>query len=114
MCFLSCFALFFSPVCRWSFGILLWEMATYGDSPYPDIPTPLALVSRLSTGYRMSRPHQCSEELYTLMRSCWNEDPLMRPSFADIVDQLAYFLREVKRIYINITEDEISGSFEVN
>ncbi|XP_058940136.1 fibroblast growth factor receptor 3-like [Pocillopora verrucosa] len=98
----------------WSFGILLWEMATYGDSPYPDIPTPLALVSRLSTGYRMSRPHQCSEELYTLMRSCWNEDPLMRPSFADIVDQLAYFLREVKRIYINITEDEISGSSEVN
>ncbi|CAH3104213.1 unnamed protein product [Pocillopora meandrina] len=98
----------------WSFGILLWEMATYGDSPYPDIPTPLALVSRLSTGYRMSRPHQCSEELYTLMRSCWNEDPLMRPSFADIVDQLAYYLREVKRIYINITEDEISGSFEVN
>ncbi|CAH3104273.1 unnamed protein product [Pocillopora meandrina] len=98
----------------WSFGILLWEMATYGDSPYPDIPTPLALVSRLSTGYRMSLPHQCSEELYTLMRSCWNENPLMRPSFADIVDQLEYFLREVKRTYINITEDEISGRFEVN
>ena len=33
---------------------------------------------------------------YTLMRSCWNENPLMRPSFADIVDQLEYFLREVK------------------
>ena len=30
------------------------------------------------------------------MRSCWNENPLMRPSFADIVDQLEYFLREVK------------------
>ena len=30
------------------------------------------------------------------MRSCWNEDPLMRPSFADIADQLGYFLREVK------------------
>ncbi|RMX61321.1 hypothetical protein pdam_00018076 [Pocillopora damicornis] len=88
--------------------------ARSSDSPYPDIPTPLALVSRLSTGYRMSRPHQCSEELYTLMRSCWNEDPLMRPSFADIVDQLAYFLREVKRIYINITEDEISGTWPRN
>ena len=30
------------------------------------------------------------------MRSCLNEDPLMRPSFADIADQLGYFLREVK------------------
>ncbi|RMX61336.1 hypothetical protein pdam_00018080 [Pocillopora damicornis] len=58
-----------------------------GDSPYPEIPAPLALVKRLSAGYRLSCPHQCSEELYTKMTSYWNEDPLMRPSFADIVDQ---------------------------
>ena len=33
---------------------------------------------------------------YTLMSSCWNENPLMRPSFTDIVNQLEYLLREVK------------------
>ena len=30
------------------------------------------------------------------MSSCWNENPLLRPSFTDIVNQLEYFLREVK------------------
>ena len=30
------------------------------------------------------------------MSSCWNENPLMRPSFTDIVNQLEYLLREVK------------------
>ncbi|XP_022779855.1 fibroblast growth factor receptor 3-like [Stylophora pistillata] len=91
----------------WSFGILLWEIATYGKVPYPDVESPFSLVSRLSTGYRMPRPHQCSEELYTLMSSCWNENPLMRPCFTDIVNRLEYFLREVKRTYINIMDDDI-------
>ena len=30
------------------------------------------------------------------MSSCWNENPLLRPSFTDIVNQLEYLLREVK------------------
>ena len=30
------------------------------------------------------------------MSSCWNENPLMRPSFTDIVNELEYLLREVK------------------
>ncbi|XP_066017975.1 fibroblast growth factor receptor 4-like isoform X2 [Pocillopora verrucosa] len=97
----------------WSFGILLWEIATYGELPYPDIESPLSLVSQLSTGYRMPRPHRCSEELYTLMSSCWNENPLLRPSFTDIVNQLEYFLREVKRTYINIMEDEITSRVDL-
>ncbi|XP_066019356.1 tyrosine-protein kinase receptor Tie-1-like [Pocillopora verrucosa] len=89
----------------WSFGIVLWEIATYGGLPYPDITSPFALVSQLATGYRMPRPDQCSEELYELMSSCWKENPLMRPKFSKIASQLRSFLREVKRTYINITED---------
>ena len=30
------------------------------------------------------------------MSSCWNENPLMRPSFNNIVNQLECFSREVK------------------
>ncbi|XP_022803446.1 fibroblast growth factor receptor 1-like [Stylophora pistillata] len=89
----------------WSFGIVLWEIATYGGLPYPDITSPLALVSQLAAGYRMPRPNQCSRELYELMSSCWKENPLMRPTFYEITKQLKNLLREVKRTYINITED---------
>nr|XP_058944467.1 fibroblast growth factor receptor 3-like isoform X1 [Pocillopora verrucosa] len=88
----------------WSFGIVLWEIATYGELPYPDITSPIALVTRLASGYRMPRPDRCSEELYELMSSCWKENPLMRPAFSRIAQQLKNFLREVKRTYTNITE----------
>ncbi|CAH3103741.1 unnamed protein product [Pocillopora meandrina] len=88
----------------WSFGIVLWEITTYGELPYSDITGPIALVTRLASGYRMPRPDRCSEELYELMSSCWKENPLMRPAFSQIAQQLKNFLREVKRTYTNITE----------
>ncbi|XP_078346190.1 fibroblast growth factor receptor 3-like isoform X2 [Oculina patagonica] len=81
----------------WSFGILLWEIATYGEVPYPDITTPVALKSFLSSGNRMPCPKHCSEELYALMQSCWMENPFMRPTFNDITKQIKYLLREVKK-----------------
>ncbi|KAL9955832.1 hypothetical protein ACROYT_G037217 [Oculina patagonica] len=98
----------------WSFGIVLWEIITYGEEPYPDITTLIALISYLSSGNRMPRPDHCSEELYTLMSSCWRENPLERPTFAAITKQLQKYLsKEHKHTYVNIEEDEISIDIEV-
>ncbi|XP_046644788.1 proto-oncogene tyrosine-protein kinase receptor Ret-like [Daphnia pulicaria] len=68
----------------WSFGVLLWELATLGANPYPGV-TPERLYRLLKTGYRMEKPDNCSEELYELMMKCWREDPQERPQFAELV-----------------------------
>nr|XP_058963445.1 uncharacterized protein LOC131790274 isoform X1 [Pocillopora verrucosa] len=71
----------------WSYGVLLWEMATMGGVPYPTL-TNSQLCKLLKTGYLMGRPDMCSDEVYELMTECWREDPTTRPSFADLVGKL--------------------------
>ncbi|XP_059179578.1 fibroblast growth factor receptor 4-like isoform X2 [Physella acuta] len=78
----------------WSFGILLWEIVTMGASPYPNVAL-ADLYYVLSTGYRMDKPSNCSDELYAIMRSCWEDEPLERPNFT----QLRFMLEEL------LTED---------
>ncbi|ESO93545.1 hypothetical protein LOTGIDRAFT_119146 [Lottia gigantea] len=67
----------------WSFGILLWEIVTMGASPYPNIAL-ADLYYILSNGYRMEKPSNCSEELYRILRQCWEDNPADRPTFTTI------------------------------
>uniref|UniRef100_A0A087XM58 Tyrosine-protein kinase n=1 Tax=Poecilia formosa TaxID=48698 RepID=A0A087XM58_POEFO len=66
-----------------AFGVLLWEIATYGMSPYPGIDLS-QVYDLLEKGYRMEQPEGCPPKVYELMRACWQWSPLDRPSFAEI------------------------------
>ncbi|XP_029474177.1 tyrosine-protein kinase ABL2 isoform X5 [Rhinatrema bivittatum] len=66
----------------WAFGVLLWEIATYGMSPYPGIDLS-QVYDLLEKGYRMEQPEGCPPKVYELMRSCWQWNPSERPSFSE-------------------------------
>ncbi|CAI8041698.1 Vascular endothelial growth factor receptor 3 [Geodia barretti] len=75
----------------WSFGVVLWELFTYGHSPYPDLHLGQsydAIVTYLKEGNRMAQPDSCSDEFYELMLKCWFLDPDERPTPIDIVATL--------------------------
>ncbi|XP_037069181.1 fibroblast growth factor receptor 3-like [Pollicipes pollicipes] len=72
----------------WSFGILLWEIMTMGGMPYPSIPNVEKLFSLLREGYRMEQPPGCPQNLYGVMRECWEYYPTLRPTFTELVEQL--------------------------
>ncbi|KAL9988309.1 hypothetical protein ACROYT_G002742 [Oculina patagonica] len=67
----------------WAFGILLWELATYGMSPYPGIDLS-QVYEMLESGYRMPCPDGCPQEVYDMMKRCWSWDALDRPTFSEI------------------------------
>eukprot|EP00042_Codosiga_hollandica_P058925 m.895756 g.895756 ORF g.895756 m.895756 type:complete len:756 (-) comp60001_c0_seq1:180-2447(-) len=71
----------------WAFGILLWELATYGKTPYPGIDL-FQVLEKLESGYRMPRPEGCPRPVYALMKHCWQQEPDNRPTFADIKKKL--------------------------
>lgn len=67
----------------WAFGVLLWEIATYGMTPYPGVELS-SVYSVLEKGFRMDIPPGCPESVYRLMVQCWNWSPSDRPCFRDL------------------------------
>nr|XP_039262320.1 inactive tyrosine-protein kinase transmembrane receptor ROR1-like [Styela clava] len=67
----------------WSFGVLVWEMFSYGLQPYCGYSNQevLDMITRFQL---LSCPDQCPARVYTLMHECWAQDPNCRPSFKDI------------------------------
>uniref|UniRef100_A0A3Q2GD19 Tyrosine-protein kinase n=1 Tax=Cyprinodon variegatus TaxID=28743 RepID=A0A3Q2GD19_CYPVA len=56
----------------WSFGILLYEIMTFGELPYPGL-TNTETVEWLAKGNRMSCPPKCPTPLHNIMMDCWKE-----------------------------------------
>ena len=77
----------------WSFGILLWEICTMGGSPYPGIKME-DIFSYLQSGKRMEQPTSCPDELYHIMQLCWEEEPVKRPFFHEVVSYLERILQD--------------------
>ncbi|XP_054911302.1 tyrosine-protein kinase STYK1-like [Poeciliopsis prolifica] len=63
----------------WSFGILLYEMVTLGDPPFAHIMS-TELLQYLQRGKTVKRPTNCSNTLYSMMKSCCSWSPQGRPS----------------------------------
>ncbi|XP_035791356.1 tyrosine-protein kinase Abl-like isoform X2 [Anopheles albimanus] len=77
----------------WAFGVLLWEIATYGMSPYPGIDL-TDVFHKLESNYRMERPPGCPLEVYDLMRKCWQWNAQDRPTFKSIHHDLEHMFQE--------------------
>ena len=74
----------------WSFGVLIYEVVTYGRFPYPGMTNP-EVLEKIQTGYRMGCPPKCHKRLHDFMLECWKEDPLARPTFETLQWQLEEF-----------------------
>ncbi|XP_078349462.1 uncharacterized protein LOC144634384 [Oculina patagonica] len=77
----------------WAYGILLWEIVTFGGTPYPTV-TNAELYKLLRQGYRMKKPSFCSDEMYQMMETCWNDRPTERPTFSQLRQSLELMLQK--------------------
>ncbi|XP_049901281.1 KIT proto-oncogene, receptor tyrosine kinase b isoform X3 [Epinephelus moara] len=88
----------------WSYGILLWEIFSLGNSPYPGMQVGSVFYRMIQDGHRMSRPEYAPIEMYDMMLSCWNHDPLKRPSFRKLVERTELLLSEnTRNVYLTLS-----------
>ena len=83
----------------WSYGVVLWEMATLASQPYQGLSNDQVLKYVMDGGV-MERPEGCPDRLYVLMEMCWRYQAKHRPSFLDIIEDL---LPEVSQILLCIS-----------
>uniref|UniRef100_A0A8C8R974 Tyrosine-protein kinase n=1 Tax=Pelusios castaneus TaxID=367368 RepID=A0A8C8R974_9SAUR len=78
----------------WSYGILLYEVFTYGQTPYEEM-TNQETILQISKGYRLPRPHTCPPEIYLVMLECWKSNSEERPTFLALREKLCSIYRRV-------------------
>ncbi|XP_070549764.1 tyrosine-protein kinase receptor Tie-1-like [Ptychodera flava] len=71
----------------WSFGVALWEIFTYGLTPYVDH-CKEDVAEKLNRGYRLLKPDCVDEDVYNLMLQCWRKRPNDRPTFTSLLPRL--------------------------
>ncbi|XP_035685390.1 fibroblast growth factor receptor homolog 1-like [Branchiostoma floridae] len=72
----------------WSFGVLLWEVAQLGRTPYPGMEGADRLYDALQNHFRLPRPQLCTDERYQLMLQCWKFNEKTRPDATTVRQQL--------------------------
>lgn len=72
----------------WSYGVVLWEMATLASQPYQGL-TNNQVLRYVIDGGIMERPESCPDKLYDLMTRCWRHKPQDRLSFLDLCGLLS-------------------------
>jgi len=71
----------------WSFGILIWEIFSFGQQPYSGLSNQ-DMEKYLTKGYRLKRPPNCADALFELMSGCWQANSFDRPTFSTLHQQL--------------------------
>lgn len=72
----------------WSYGVLLYEVITFGSFPFQGLSNNNVL-ELVKAGYTLNIPKGSGAELEALLKLCWNREPSQRPTALSIVEILA-------------------------
>ncbi|KAL6447910.1 hypothetical protein ACFW04_000169 [Cataglyphis niger] len=71
----------------WSFGVVLWEVFSFGKQPYYGHNNE-EVVKLILQGIMLLPPDECPPVVCQIMRDCWKMEPRERIKFPDILDRL--------------------------
>uniref|UniRef100_W5LR48 Tyrosine-protein kinase receptor n=1 Tax=Astyanax mexicanus TaxID=7994 RepID=W5LR48_ASTMX len=86
----------------WSFGVVLWEIFTYGKQPWYQLSNSEA-IECITQGRELERPRTCPKEVHLLMQGCWQREPQQRLVIKDIYSRLVALVKNPP-VYLDILE----------
>ena len=88
----------------WSYAVVLWEIFSLGDTPYPGVELSDLRHQVIKEGLRLSRPELALDPVYEVMQKCQSEEPDDRPTFQQLKNNF-------RKIAADYTAGLISTSF---
>lgn len=74
----------------WSFGVLLYEIITFGSFPFQGL-TNVQVLEHLKKGNTLCIPSGIKPQLEGLMNACWNSSYKKRPSACEVADFISNY-----------------------
>ncbi|XP_058502447.1 NT-3 growth factor receptor isoform X1 [Solea solea] len=84
----------------WSFGVILWEIFTYGKQPWFQLANN-EVIECITQGRVLERPRLCPKEVYDIMLGCWQREPQQRLNIKDIQKVLVTLMKATP-VYLDI------------
>ncbi|XP_021022136.1 NT-3 growth factor receptor isoform X2 [Mus caroli] len=84
----------------WSFGVILWEIFTYGKQPWFQLSN-TEVIECITQGRVLERPRVCPKEVYDVMLGCWQREPQQRLNIKEIY-KILHALGKATPIYLDI------------
>ncbi|XP_012673813.1 NT-3 growth factor receptor [Clupea harengus] len=84
----------------WSFGVILWEIFTYGKQPWFQLANN-EVIECITQGRVLERPRVCPKEVYDVMLGCWQREPQQRINIKDML-KILYALGKATPVYLDI------------
>lgn len=83
----------FSPASDvWSFGVMLYEIITFGSFPYQGL-TNSQVLEYLKAGNTLAIPNGVKPQLEGLMKACWNLSYKKRPTASEVAEFISSYPR---------------------
>ncbi|XP_012536911.2 high affinity nerve growth factor receptor isoform X2 [Monomorium pharaonis] len=80
----------------WSFGVVLWEIYSFGKQPYYGFSNTEA-IGLIIQDTILIPPDECPPNICQIMYDCWKKDPRERIKFPDILERLMKLQNELNR-----------------
>ena len=87
----------------WSYGVVLWEIYSYGLQPYFGYSNQ-EVIEMIRARQILPCPEECPSRIYALMVETWHEMPVRRPPFKEIHQRLRKWKAE--GCWVDPTQEE--------
>ncbi|RWS06380.1 BDNF/NT-3 growth factors receptor-like protein, partial [Dinothrombium tinctorium] len=77
----------------WSFGVVLWEIFSYGKQPFYELSNH-EVIEYITNGKILSQPDTCLPEVYEIMLLCFKQNPAKRAPFSELQKSIQTLIKK--------------------